>query len=196
MVVSPPHSFSSFQGPIICLAPRRGQEDCPHLAALTTTPGTDFDARHRLSQHRPSGPKPLTPRGAAQQTATRGRGRGSERGSENGKEKEKERREIHPLVKKRKIKRGERQINWCLIFIIWEALFRFSKRKKPEIHTSLLLFIQCEFQKSILSLQGFCGSQPPLQPFIPGLCTGQLPDQQPDSLKQPELKRLRSTPQW
>lgn len=79
------------------------------MAALTTTPGTDFDARHHLSQHRPSGPKPLTPRGAAQQTATRGRGR--ERGSENGKGKEKERREIHPLVKKRKIKRGERQIN-------------------------------------------------------------------------------------
>lgn len=106
MVVSPPHSFPSFQGPTICLARRRGREDCPHLAALTTTPGTDFDARRHLSPRRPSGPKPLTPRGAAQPTAMRGRGRGRE----NGKEREKERSETRPLAKKRKTKTGERLI--------------------------------------------------------------------------------------
>lgn len=104
MVVSPPHSFPSFQGPTICLARRKGQEDCPHLAALTTTPGTDFDARRHLSPRRPSGPKPLTPRGATQPTAMRGRGR------ENGNEREKERSETPPSAKKRKTKTGERLI--------------------------------------------------------------------------------------
>lgn len=134
MVVSSPLSCPSFQGPTICLAPRRGQEDSPHLAALTTTPGTDFDARLHLSRRRPSGPKPPTPRGAAQPTAMSERGR--ER--ENGKEREKERSETRQSAKRRKRKTGERESGFCCLLSSGKHLSSFDDRKFS-IHTFLRL---------------------------------------------------------
>lgn len=103
MLVPHPPTPSLFQGLTICLAPRRGQEDCPRLAAPTTTPGIDFVARHHPSPHRRSGPKPSTLREAAQPTAMRESESG--RGKESGREKE--RKETHPSEKKRRIKTGE-----------------------------------------------------------------------------------------
>lgn len=91
-------SASFLQGPTACLAPRRGREDCPHLAAPTTTPGTGFDEPRRRSPPRRSGPKPQMLREAAPPTATRESERGN--GNESG------RKETRRSAKRRKIKTG------------------------------------------------------------------------------------------
>lgn len=147
--MSPP----SLQGPTICLAPRRDQEDCPRLAAPTTTPGTDFDAPRRPSPPRHSGPKPQTLRGAAQPTAMR------ERGRENGKEKERgrgsgnERKETRPSVKRRRIKTGQFEMFNVLSFRYYlEDIRNFITVQYLTQDFAVLFQSLCDFPKRITSL--------------------------------------------
>lgn len=93
-------SASFLQGPVVCLASRRVQEDCPHLAAPTTTPGIGFGARRHLFPPRHSGPKRQRLNEAAPPTVTTGTGRDETRRS----------------AKMRRIKTGESKQNNALVF--------------------------------------------------------------------------------
>lgn len=139
-------SLPSLQGPTACLAPRRGQEDCPRLAAPTTTPGTDFDAPRHLSPPRHSGPKPETWREAAQPTATRESER--ENGKEKGRGRGKERRETRPSVKRRRIKTGELLFMYFL-GVIWMILVIYHAMMQ-------LLYIVCCHHNSTFDLGLHC----------------------------------------
>lgn len=86
---------------MVCLVPKKGQEDCPLLAAPTMTPGTGFDAHRHLSPPLHSGPKLERLSEVARLTAMTESGTESERGTE--------RKETHPSAKKRRIRTGERR---------------------------------------------------------------------------------------
>ncbi|MEQ2196272.1 hypothetical protein XENOCAPTIV_028897 [Xenoophorus captivus] len=119
-----------WQGPIVCLVLRRGQEDCPRLAAPTMTPGTGFDAHRHLSQPHHSGPKLERLSEAVQLTAT------TESGTENESEKGTERKEIHPSVKRRRIRTVENNLLNSVLFEPIFLLYRYRDSVDRNRHSN------------------------------------------------------------